>query len=223
MRAIVVRPPPGDARTLTELRAHGIDAQGVALFAVVPLAWTPPDPRAYDSLLLTSANAIRHGGAALATLRALPVVAVGGATARAATAAGFDVALIGDGEVAAVMIRARESGLTRPLHLAGRDRVAAGTDAISVYASEELPVAASATAGFADATVLLHSARAATRVAALVDRDRIDRARVRLAAFSTAVADAAGGGWQEVAIAAAPTDAALIAAAIDRRPARGDK
>lgn len=220
---VVVRPPPGDARTLADLRAHGIDADTVALFAVVPLAWTPPDPDDYDALLLTSANAIRHGGAALATLRALPVVAVGGATARAATAAGFDVALTGDGDVAAVMRGAATKGLTRLLHLAGRDRVAAGTDAISVYASEELPVAATATAGFADATVLLHSGRAATRVAALVDRDRIDRARVRLAAFSAAVAHAAGAGWREVAIAATPTDAALIAAAIDRRPARGDK
>ncbi|WP_445194069.1 uroporphyrinogen-III synthase [Sphingomonas sp. Tas61C01] len=220
---IVVRPAPGDARTLERLAARGVDVELIPLFAVRPVAWTPPEPAAFDALLLTSANALRHGGTGLDRLRRLPVVAVGAATAAAARAAGFVVALTGDGDVARVCDEAASAGLGRLLHLAGRDRKAAGATAITVYASEALAVSPDDVARFAGATVLLHSARAATMVARLVDRDGIDRARVRLAAFSPAVAAAVGDGWQEVAIASAPTDPALIEAAIDQRPPRADK
>jgi uroporphyrinogen-III synthase len=58
---------------------------------------------------------------------------------------------------------------------------------------------------------MLHSPRAAQRFAALATT--IDRGAVRLAALSAAVADAAGSGWAERAIAAARDDAALVALA----------
>jgi uroporphyrinogen-III synthase len=220
---IVVRPPPGDERTLARLAAAGIEGAAMPLFAVTPVDWTAPPQDRYDALLLTSANAIRHGGSALASLRDLPVVAVGAATARAATDAGFAVAITGDGDVGAAIDRATAAGWTRLLHLAGRDRIHAGTHAVTVYANDTLPIADGTARRFAGATVLLHSARAAARVAALVDRDGVDRAAVRLAALSPAVAAAAGDGWQHVAIAARPTDAALIAVAIDPHAPRGDK
>jgi uroporphyrinogen-III synthase len=220
---IVVRPAPGDARTLARLAARGIDALSIPLFAVQPVAWTPPDPAAFDALLLTSGNALRHGGTGLDRLRGLPVVAVGAATAAAATAAGFVVALTGDGDVARVSDAAASAGLGRLLHLAGRDRMTAGATAITVYASEALTVSPDDVARFAGATVLLHSARAAAAVAGLIDAEGIDRAAVRLAAFSPAVAAAVGDGWQAVAIASVPTDPALIEAAIDQRPPRADK
>jgi uroporphyrinogen-III synthase len=220
---IVVRPAPGDARTLARLAARGIAAESIPLFAVRPVAWIPPDPRDFDAVLLTSANALRHGGSGLDVLRHLPVVAVGEATATAARAAGFAVALTGDGDVARVGAAAEACGLGRLLHLAGRDRMAAGTAAITVYASDALPVPPGVAARFAGATVLLHSARAAAAVAALVDRDGVDRGSVRLAAFSPAVAAAVGAGWRSVAIAARPADSALIEAAIDQRPPRADK
>ena len=236
MRMIVVRPAPGDARTLAQLAARGITAEAVPLFAVRPIAWVPPDPRDHDAVLLTSANALRHGGSGLAALRSLPVVAVGAATAAAARATGFAVALTGDGDVGRVSAQAAAAGLARLLHLAGRDRVAAGSAAITVYASDALAVPEHVALRFAGATILLHSARAAAAVAALVDRSGVDRAEVRLAAFSPAVAAVAGAGWQAIAVAAAPTDAALIEAAIetaidqraaraaiDQRAARADK
>ena len=223
MRMIVVRPAPGDVGTVARLAARGIEAEAIPLFAVAPVAWTPPDPRDFDALLLTSGNAVRHGGSGLHALRQLPVVAVGASTATAARAAGLAVALTGDGDAVAARAQAEAHGLGRLLHLAGRDRVAVGTATITVYASDPLPIAAETAARFAGATVLLHSARAAAAVAAMVDRDGIDRASVRLAAFSAAVARAAGAGWRTVAVAAVPTDAALIAAAIDQRPTRADK
>ena len=57
-----------------------------------------------------------------------------------------------------------------------------------------------------EAVVLLHSARAAQRVAALAS----DRAGLILAAISAPVAAAAGDGWRHVAIADAPRDEALL-------------
>ena len=68
-----------------------------------------------------------------------------------------------------------------------------------------------------DSIALLHSARAATRLAALVDARAIPRSSIGIAALSPAVADAAGPGWATIAIAANPTDIALIEAALIER------
>jgi len=55
----------------------GIDAVVMPLFEVRAVPWHAPDPTAFDMLLLTSANALRHGGGELGRLRLLPVAAVG--------------------------------------------------------------------------------------------------------------------------------------------------
>ena len=197
------------------MRAAGIAAIAVPLFAVVPVAWTSPrQPSRFDALLVTSANAMRHGGAGLSALRALPVAAVGKASAAAACAAGFRVVVVGTGDAGAAVDDARTAGFTSLLHLGGRERITiTDVEAITVYASEALTIDPAATAQFVDRTILLHSARAARSVATLVDRDDRDRARIGIAALSDAVAVAAGSGWRRIAIAAHPTDAALIAAA----------
>jgi len=211
--AAVLRPAPGGARTAARLAVLGIDPLVLPLFAVVPLAWTPPDPAGYDALLLTSANAIRHGGAGLERLRALPVIAVGEATAAAARAAGFAIRCTGRGDVADALAAA---GPCRPLHLAGRERRDAGVDAVAVYASEPLPIAPDAVRECEDRVALLHSVRAATRLAALVS----DRARVAVAALSPAVLAAAGQGWRWTTAAPVPTDAALVARVAERLTGR---
>ena len=59
--------------------------------------------------MLTSANAIRHGGAGLERLRSLPVHAVGEATAAAAREAGFAVAGIGEGGCRATWLARRRA------------------------------------------------------------------------------------------------------------------
>ena len=64
-------------------------------------------------------------------------------------------------------------------------------------------------------TALLHSARAARRLAALTGAHNIRRS-VHIAALSAAVAAAAGPDWASISIAATPTDAALIDAARTR-------
>lgn len=208
--ALVLRPEPGNADTATRLEAAGIDVLRQPLFAIAPVAWQAPDPAGFDALLLTSANAARHAGAGLAALAGLPVLAVGAATAAAAQAAGLKVDMTGDRDAAALVAAARARGYDRLLHLAGRDRAAvAGVDAITVYRSEALPVAPGAIRCWSGRVALLHSVRAARRFASLADRDILGS--IAIAALSPAIARAAGAGWASVAVAARPTDAALVA------------
>ena len=207
-RLVVVRPEPGNARTVAAARALGFAATAMPLFAVAPLSWTPPDPAAFDALVLTSANAVRHGGDGIDALRHLPVLAVGAATAAAARAAGFVVMATGSADAAALVEGA--AAYPRLLHLGGRDRAVVPVAAeIAVYASDPLPVPGDAAALLHGATVLLHSTRAARAVAALA----VKREATAIAAISPAVLDAAGGGWRRGVAAARPSDAALLAAA----------
>ena len=230
---VVLRPEPGNTRTAAALRALGLDVRQVPLFAVVPVYWTPPNPTGFDGLLLTSANAVRHGGGQLGAMKRLPVVAVGAATAAAARDAGFAVAVTGDADAQAVIAEARDRGLARLLHLAGRERTTTDdrVETVTVYASDAVTIDADVARAFEDSTVLVHSARAAARLAALVDASGADRARIAVIAISRAVGDAAGPGWKDVTIAPQPTDSALVALAaaqantraIDHRAQAGDK
>lgn len=224
-RLLVVRPEPGNARTVARLREAGGEVRGWPLFAAAPVPWTMPDPGDHDALLVTSANAVRYAGAGLDALAALPVIAVGAESAKVARCAGLTVAATGDGGVADALAAARVAGLSRPLHLAGQEHVDSGHPTVIVYASRDLPVdAADFRAAAAGRIVLLHSARAASRVADLLARDR---QTVEIAALSAGVRNVAGDGWASVSVAAAPNDAALckvaLERAIDRAPGCGDK
>lgn len=207
-RVVVLRPEPGNARTCAALAERGLTPEPLPLFTVRACPWTAPEPMAFDALLLTSANAARHGGAALAAVAGLPVVAVGAATAAAARQAGLTVAITGGGDAAQAVAQAGR--FPRLLHLAGRDRIALpGVTAVTVYASEAVAIdSAAAAARAAGQVVLLHSARAATRFAALMAGG--SRASTRLVAISDPVAAAAGTGWHDVAIAAHASDPAMI-------------
>jgi len=214
---VVLRPAPGSEATAARIAALGLKAITMPLFETHAVPWIPPPAAQHDALLLTSANAVRLAGAGLDTLRELPVYAVGGATARAAREAGLTIAVTGTARGAELARTAAARGVRRGLLLCGRDHVlgigGAVSRAVIVYASEAAPIADDRMATVEGAVVLLHSARAARRFAELAGAARCDRRTVRLAALSTAVAEAAGGGWETVAIAAQPADAALIAAA----------
>lgn len=225
--AVVLRPEPGNARTAARLGALGIAVERCPLFTVVPVDWAVPAAASYDALLLTSANAARHGGGGLAALADLPVVAVGAATAQAAAAAGLTVALTGAADATTVVAAARARGWTRLLHLAGRDRGALpGLDQRTVYASEVVRMAQGGAKRWTGHLALLHSVRAAQRFAALVDDDGVARGAIGVAAISARVADAAGDGWAARVVAPAPADPALVgtaAALIDRAGTATDK
>lgn len=214
MKLAVLRPEPGNAATVARARAAGFDTLALPLFVVRPFAWEVPDPAAYDALILTSANALRFAGEALATLRTLPVYAVGEHTAATARARGFDVVLTGERDAAALVTAARKCGIVRALHLAGRDRTLSEDEGVvkivPVYENAVLDIDRATLAGLAGTTALLHSPRAARRLAALLAP--AERAELAVAAFSPAVASAAGTGWAAVVTAETPSDAALFAA-----------
>lgn len=217
MRPIaILRPEPGNTATARLVEAAGRTAIRLPLFAVRALAWTPPPTDAHDALVLTSANAVRAAGPGLARFAALPAYVVGAASARAAQAAGLNVVATGSAGMAALLAGARAAGVVRALHIAGRDRtlaeVAPVTRTVEVYASEPVPVAAADLARLDGSVALLHSRRAALRLAALVEGPA--RARIALVAIAEPTAIAAGPGWQTVATAAAPGDAALLARAL---------
>ncbi len=211
--ALVLRPAPGDAATAARLAEAGLAAIRLPLFTIVPLPWAVPEG-GFDTLLLTSANAVRQAGAGLAALSGMPVIAVGSATAEAAGAAGLRVAAVGDTDGVAAIALAHARGWRRILRLTGRERTALGgiTD-VAVYASDPLPLPKGALDVARGAVALLHSTRAAERFAELIRRDGVPRSEVRLAAISDKVSRAAGSGWGAVGIADAPDDASLVATA----------
>lgn len=213
-RIAVLRPEPGNAATVARCRAMGIEAMALPLFEIMALDWQCPQARDFDALLLTSANAVRSAGSALADLRSLPVLAVGEATARAARAAGLEVAMTGTSDARALIDQAAASGIGHALHLGGQETTITVEGivarSIAVYASVPRPIESNDMALLKGATALLHSARAAARLGELLDQAGIARRSVAIATISSAVADAAGAGWAAVAIAPTPDDHALI-------------
>lgn len=207
-RVLVLRPEPGATATVGRARERGLDAIAMPLFEIEPVEWAVPDPAGFDGLLLTSANAVRHGGKELHALRGLQVYAVGEPTGRAAREAGFDVASIGEGGVER-LLGSIDPGLSL-LHLSGEDRTRASArqkiTQISVYRSRELENPGEVPR---DCVALVHSPRAGRRLAELVR----DRGRIAIAAISAQAAEAVGSGWLLVDAAAAPSDEALLALA----------
>ncbi|RIA44228.1 uroporphyrinogen-III synthase [Hephaestia caeni] len=216
MRPIaILRPEPGNAATAAAIDAMGLATIRLPLFAVRAIDWVAPEPDGFDALVLTSANAVRLGGAGLDRFKALPVHAVGSATAAAAREAGFSVVAVGDSDGVTLIADAARSGVSRALHLGGRERkLQAGgpiAAAITVYASEPLAIGAAALARLEGSVTLVHSPNAARRLDHLAAT--IDRGSVRIAALSAAVAGALGTGWARIEAVAAPSDAALLALA----------
>lgn len=220
MKLIILRPQPGAAATAARAANAKIEVVVSPMFAGRPLAWQPPDPADFDALLLTSANAVRYGGAALASYRRLPVYAVGQATAAVVRESGFADVTVGAGNAPALLAEIALGPHRRLLHLCGvhrRATRAAGVQVrdVAVYAMEAASslTAEAEAACRAGAVVMVHSPRAATLVDDLVDREGIDRAGIKLVAISEAAARAAGSGWCEVVASPAPTDAAMLAIA----------
>ena len=212
-RLVILRPEPGASESVERARHLGLEAEAVPLFAIEPIEWQAPDVSAFDALLLTSANAPRHGGPKLAWLSALPVYAVGGATAAAAHAAGFRVADVGEGGVERLLMAIPPH--LRLLHLCGEVRrdisdPARRITALPVYRAS--PVAVDSLARtVCGAVVAVHSPRAGARLAELVPE--AERQTVRIATISPAAAEAAGDGWELVESTPEPTDSALLALA----------
>lgn len=217
---LVLRPEPGAAATVRRAEARGFKAIAAPLFAIEPVAWVPPAPEDHDALFVTSANAARAAGSALARFRGLPAYAVGAATAAALHTAGFADVIVGARDAGSLIALLRADGRRAPLHLAGEDFRAfddAGVTLVRVTVYRTRLVGAlpdeAARALRGGAVALLHSPRAAASFAALVEGAGLSRDAIPIVTISAAAAAAAGCGWGACAIAAAPDDEALLAAA----------
>ena len=211
---VILRPEPGASATAGAAKALGLEPIVLPLFEIEPIAWTAPDPVEFDGLLLTSANAVRHGGAELHKLRGLAVHAVGEASAAEARWAGFVVATIGEGGVDELLQRL-DPGL-RLLHLCGEQHREPAAPRQAIFHLPAYRAAEREVAGIeriAGAVVVAHSPRAAARIAQLAAASSVDISGTSLAAISAEAALAAGSGWQSVAIADEPRDSALLALA----------
>lgn len=223
-RVAVLRPEPGNAATCARLADAGIDPLALPLFEMGALPWQAPDPTDFDALLLTSANAARLAGPGLMAFAPLPLLTVGEATAAAARDAGLAPHRIGTHDAEALIGEARAMGLARLLHLGARETtIRAGgivARSIAVYGSIDRALPEEALAALAGAVALVHSARAAARLAAIVDEGNPARQSIAIVAISDAAARAAGTRWQKTMVASAPHDGAMIDAT--RRLLLGD-
>ncbi|MGC1468088.1 MAG: uroporphyrinogen-III synthase [Sphingorhabdus sp.] len=220
MKLLIIRPQPGNNASAKRAREAGFEPLQLPFFEVRARGWDAPDPSYFDALLITSANAVRHAGGGLDVYEALPVHAVGRNSADAVAAKGQTLASTGTKGVDEALQLASAAGHHRLLWLTGEDHTrleepeSLRVETRIVYAAEpaKLPSDARAIVASAD-MVALHSARGAQKFAEFVDAQRLSRTNLRLAAFSEAIAAAAGSGWQAIAIAHHPSDEALLSAA----------
>jgi uroporphyrinogen-III synthase len=222
VQVLVTRPPPEAARTAARLIELGHQVMLAPLLATAPLDWVLPATMP-GAVAFTSAAAVRLAGPQLASLRHLPVFAVGAATAAAARVAGLKdlPPSAAAGTAAALLEQVKASGIGRVLYLAGRDRTVhelpPGIELREVYAvllADTLPQRTlDAFAARAIDLTLLYSARTAAHFAALIDAARLDRGKLHIAALSRQVLAAAGPGWASRITAVEPTETALMIAA----------
>lgn len=212
---VLIRPQPGNDESSVRAKARGLDTVQIPLFEVVttPRSALPEGP--FDAVLLTSANAARHGTTVLAALAELPIYAVGEATARAVLDAGPELVTAGRGDAESTAALIAADGHENVLHLCGAEVRPFNPHGLTitrhvVYRVAEVDDATTrpALAALEDGVIAVHSPRAGRTLAELVDPGR--RHLFHLVAISAAAAAASGPGWGGVSVADSPNDAALL-------------
>ncbi|WP_430426713.1 uroporphyrinogen-III synthase [Parasphingorhabdus sp.] len=218
-RLLILRPREGAEETARRAGALGFTAVVDPLFAIEAVGWSAKSVQDYDRLLLTSANAARYAGGGISDYRSLPTLAVGQATADAASEAGLNVVEIGSADAQSLLDDLDPGKVSRILWLAGKQHSALDSghvklDIVIVYESKILALGEAAISVLDRETViLLHSQRGAEHFQHEISRLALDRSRHHIAALSKKVAKSAGTGWKSVSIADRPTDDALLSLA----------
>ena len=217
MRVWVTRTQPGAGATAARLREDGHDPIVAPVLGVQPIA-TSIDLTGVDALAFTSRNGVEAFVALTREGRALPVFAVGDATADAARACGFRTVQSAGGDVTALAERIASAAPGVVLHAAARDPAGDlvgllrehGVTARAVATYDTLPLEpdeALAQLAAIDA-VLVHSPKAARRLAGLIAPDS---ASPLFACISeAAAAPLRGAGHEKVRSAPFPDEAALL-------------
>ncbi|MEQ8818524.1 MAG: uroporphyrinogen-III synthase [Thalassobaculum sp.] len=229
-RVLVTRPAAEATELAAELARRGVEAVIAPMLSIVPTGARIPDAGRFQAAAVTSGNGA-DGLAAATSRRALPVFAVGDATAGALRRHGFApvIAAEGTGTALVDLICREVRPQDGPLLWASGDEVRVdlaaelglrghAVERIVVYRAEavaELPEAASRALadGSADG-VLFFSPRSADRFASLVVGAGLARQAAGMTAYclSAAVAEAARRlPWAAIRIAGRPTRDDLLA------------
>lgn len=237
MRVLITRPQLEAERTQAALAVHKIDSILAPVIKIVTIDGPPPRLDDVQAIAVTSRNGVRALAARISR-RDIPVFAVGDATRDAALAAGFAPVQSADGDakdLAALITAQLRPSSGALLHATGEDsaddlvdhltrRGFAAARAVLYRAQIVAALPPAAVAALGDSSldgVLLFSPRSASAFVTLTQAAGLAGTCGALTAFclSPAVADALatpvpGSGarlaWRRVAIAARPTQAALI-------------
>lgn len=217
----VLRPEPGLSATMERGRAMGLAMEAMPLSAAEPVAWDIPSGE-FDGILLGSANGLRHAGENLSALGALPVYAVGEATADEARALGFTVAMTGKGGLQGLLDALPADRALSLLRLAGEEHLPVEAPAHVTIQTATVYAIVHRLLGQADVeklsvggVVLLHSGGTARHFESECHRAGIDRSALALAVIGPRVAHSVSAGWKSVRAASTPDDAALLSLAAD--------
>lgn len=217
-RVWVTRTRPDAERTAERLVAAGFDPVIAPLLEIRPLP-VVADLTGVEALAFTS----RNGVAAFANAspdRALPVLAVGDATAEAAREAGFAQVRSAGGDIldlaALIRAQARDLSILHPCavqpagDLAALVGEAARIAALPIYEAVETATDIPQVLHQAWTIVLIHSPRAARALAARTPAEAV-RGRLACAISPAAAAPLRDLPFAEVRIAATPDEAGLFA------------
>ena len=218
-RVWITRAQPGAARTAARLTALGFTPVVAPLLTLRPLPealGAAPDFVTVAALAFTSPNGVAAFAALTSELRALPVFAVGDATAEAARDAGFHDARSASGDIHA-LARLIAASSIQDLILAPGAREPAGDlpallpdhniQRLPVYAAEETD----AVPPPAFDAVLVHSPRAARALAALLPPAvAAQRLAVCISAAATTPLQALS--FTEIRTADAPDETSMLTA-----------
>jgi uroporphyrinogen-III synthase len=226
-RVLVTRARDDAERTAEKLRGLGHQAILAPVTEIVAAGAAIPQ-ETFDAVLATSARALRHASADVATLADVPVFVVGEKTAAAARARGLHVeASAPDVAALIALLGERFASPRRLLYLAGRDRkdsledfLRAGghaTTMVETYRAQEadaLPDEALAALARGEIDVVLHySARSAALFLALT-KERVEPRRIAALAHLALSEDVARvlreAGCANARAAAAPKEESLL-------------
>jgi uroporphyrinogen-III synthase len=214
-RVWVTRAQPGADRTAGRLTDLGCQPVVAPVLTIRPLPFIPPAPETVAALAFTSANGVAAFTKAAGGFRGHPVFTVGAATAEAARAAGFTHVQSADGDAQALARLVAEAAPSSPVLVPGAAQPAADLQSLigSALSILQLPVYDAAETDIPapdfDA-VLIHSPRAARTVAARLSPEAA-HGRIAIAISPAAAEPLAAFPFAERRIAAAPTEASLLA------------
>lgn len=237
-RALITRPREDAEGVARELRHRGFEVMIEPLLSILPVPGLRLDLAGVQAILATSANGVRALAAATGE-RALPVLAVGDASARCARALGFTSveSAGGDADGLVALVRARLDPRAGSLiHAAGtavagdisgallRDGYAVRREVLYTASTAESLTEASlrALAGKSIDIALFFSPRTAATFVTLARRAGVECDSVAAYGLSPAVAEKLSGLlWRRIRVADRPDQASLLAA-IDRDSTDGE-